>query len=99
MAITLTNGRKSPRAATNHLAGLEWRKGTVNARVIDLSMTGARLATQTAIAVGEPVTLTTVRMGSRPAIVVRTADSEISISFTDDIAREFDARRSVPDTR
>lgn len=96
MAITLTNGRKAPRAATNHLAGLEWRNGVVNARVIDLSMTGARLASHTVIPVGEPVTMTTVRMGSRPATVVRADANEIGIRFTDEIARDYEARGPVP---
>ena len=92
MADTLTNARKSARAATNHLAGLEWRGGITSARVVDMSLTGARLATHAVIGVGERVVLTTVRMGARPAEVVRFADGELGIRFTDDIARDAEAR-------
>jgi len=92
MADTLDNARSAPRAATNHLAGLEWRRGVASARVVDMSMTGARLATHEQIAIGENVVLTTVRMGARPAVVVRFGDGELGIKFTDDIARDFEAR-------
>ena len=53
MSNTPDNHRNAPRAATNYLARIEYRRGQLTARVIDMSMTGARLATHEQIAIGE----------------------------------------------
>ncbi len=95
MAEEPQNKRKAARAATNHLAGIEYRRGHLTARVIDLSMTGARLATHEPIAIGEQVVLTSARMGARPAVVVRFSEGELGIRFTDEIARAHEARMAA----
>lgn len=96
MSDTSTNSRNAARASTNYLAGLEWRRGVCSARVLDISMTGARLATHEQIAIGESVILTTVRMGARPGVVVRFGDGEVGIRFTDEISRNFEASAAKP---
>jgi hypothetical protein len=58
-------------------------------------MTGARLATHEQIAIGEKVLLTTVRMGMRSGIVVRFADGELGVCFTDEIAEAHKARMAA----
>ena len=65
------------------------------APVIDMSMTGARLATHEQIAIGERVMLTTVRMGVRSGVVVRFADGELGVRFTDDISEAHEARMAA----
>ncbi len=92
MSNAANNKRKAARAATNYLAGIEYRRGQLTARVIDMSMTGARLATHEQIAIGEKVMLTSVRMGARPAVVIRFEDGELGIRFTDEIAAAHEAR-------
>lgn len=89
------NHRNAARAATNYLAGIAYRRGNLTARVIDMSMTGARLATHEQIAIGEKVVLTTVRMGTRTGVVVRFADGELGLRFTDEIAEAHEARMAA----
>jgi hypothetical protein len=89
------NHRNAARAATNYLARMDYRRGQVTARIIDISMTGARLATHEQIAIGEKVLLTTVRMGMRSGIVVRFADGELGVCFTDEIAEAHKARMAA----
>jgi len=95
MSNVADNKRKAARAATNYLAGVTYRRGNLTARVIDMSMTGARLATHEQIAIGEPIVLTTVRMGARPGVVVRFADGELGIRFTDEIAEAHERRMAA----
>ncbi len=87
------NARSSVRATTNHLASIEWHGGSASAKVMDLSITGARIATQAIIPVGTEVIMSTVRMGSRPGHVVRGQDGEIAIHFTDAFARSVEANK------
>lgn len=96
MVGTLDNQRASARAATNHLAGIAWRGGVGNARVIDISMTGARIATHEMLMIGESVVLTTVRMGARPGTIVRAEYGEYGIHFTDDLAKDVEAGAQKP---
>jgi hypothetical protein len=95
MSNAAQNNRNAIRAATNYLAGIEYRRGSLTARVIDMSMTGARLATHEQIAIGEKIVLTSVRMGARPGIVVRFADGELGVRFTDEIAEAHKARMAA----
>ncbi|MBB4633590.1 PilZ domain-containing protein [Sphingosinicella soli] len=92
MSNDADNKRSATRAATNHLAGIQYRRGNLTARVIDMSMTGARLATHEQIAIGEKIVLTTVRMGARAGVVVRFVDGELGVRFTDEIAAAHEAR-------
>jgi hypothetical protein len=98
MTTALDNQRRATRASTNHLAGIEWRGRIGNARVLDLSMTGVRIATHEPLAVGDTVIVTTVRMGTRPGRVVRADHGEFGIHFTDELARGVE-ERWVPATR
>lgn len=95
MSNASDNHRNAARAATNYLARMDYRRGQVTARVIDMSMTGARLATHEQVAIGERVVLTTVRMGMRSGVVVRFADGELGIRFTDEIAEAHEARMAA----
>lgn len=92
MAVSIEEHRKAARASTNHLAGIEWRGRKGNARVLDLSLTGIRIATHEKLAIGDKVIVTTVRMGSRPGEVVRADHGEYGIHFTDTLARDIESR-------
>lgn len=92
MPKTISNSRNAVRASTNHLSTLEWRRGKASARVLDISMTGARLATHADVLVGAEVKLTTVRMGTRPARITRVEDGEVALKFIDDLALKIEGR-------
>ena len=81
MSNTPDNHRNAARAATNYLARMDYRRGQVTARVIDMSMTGARLATHEQIAIGERVVLKgyrRLRRGVNPEIEIGRFLTEVS---------------------
>jgi hypothetical protein len=86
---TDSDARAQARASTDHLAGLDWAGGRVNARVLDVSLTGARVVTTAPVAAGDEVVLTTVRMGGRPGRVVRRNGDEVGLLFNDELARRI----------
>jgi hypothetical protein len=92
MANSLPDARRAVRAATNHLANVAWEGGAASARVLDMSLLGARIATHAMLREGQTVVLTTVRMGSRPATIVRAGDGEMGLKFIDEVASEVETR-------
>lgn len=90
--------RRQVRAGTDQVVRLDVEGRAVKARLLDLALTGARVACKADMRAGDAVTFRSARMGERPAEVVWADDGIVGLRFTDAPAAEAE-RRGLPPAR
>ena len=90
--------RRQVRADTDHLAALDVDGKTLNVRVLDVTMTGARVQLSAEISGDGVLTFKSVRMGSRPARLVWREGDMVGLRFIDSEAMVAETR-GLPSAR
>lgn len=88
--------RRQTRAETDQIVRIERRGDAHKGRLLDIAMTGARVACKTRLREGDRVVFRSVRMGERPAEVVWSEKGVLGLRFTDDAASEAERRGQPP---